>query len=108
MMQLACSDCHHEIDLDEYPVHDVCLRERSWPYDESTRVDDVYELITSLSHRITTLKEDPVSDKLDSQALFESLQRDIAEQQAAEAARQEAMLEYVRQETARQQAEQGK
>lgn len=99
---LLCDDCGRGVNQDEYPVHDECIRARFWDPASGSRIDDVCEFVDGLADRI---KEMIMADKNDSQRLFDSLTRAVEEQKRADEEHRQALLDHVREETARQQAE---
>jgi hypothetical protein len=103
---LTCDDCGRGINQDEYPVHDECIRARFWDPASGSRIDDVCELLDGLADRINeTMRGLIMADKSDSQRLFDSLTRAVEEQKRADEEHRQALLDHVREETARQRAE---
>lgn len=94
---LLCSDCDHEVDLGEFPVHDACIRARYWNPHTRTRIDDLADQLDNL--REVTMAKDP------SQELFDSLTREVEAQRQAGLERQRALDAAVQAEVERRLAE---
>jgi Spy/CpxP family protein refolding chaperone len=99
---LLCDDCGRGINQDEYPAHDECIRARFWDPASGSRIDDVCELVDRINE---TMRGLIMADKSDSQRLFDSLTRAVEQQKQADEEHRQALLDHVREETARQRAE---
>jgi hypothetical protein len=102
-MSTLCTDCGHEVNQDEYPVHDVCIRARHWNPRDGSRIDDVCD---RLDERINEMRgQIMAADRNRDQELFDALVRNVEQQKQADEEHRQALLDHVREETARQRAE---